>query len=670
MTEVVERLGINLQVKHMGKVRDTELYQSEDFAVISLDTVDLSPSEIKYGAVELVTTPTGQYYLVRGQDTTLHIPGEAFLLGNRSFGFVPSASYHLPATESSSLLIAHYNPQNIAAGMVGRLLVNRKGRSNTVQIGYSDVVPQRAADVANYLIKLYNEKIIRERTLMGQQTVGFIDERLGFVSRELFAVEASLSSLRQREGIVVDPSVRGSSYLEQLNTADMQLAELEVRKSLISEIRNQLQQLAGTYTPVSVASEVIQGALAQLINRYNALIFERDQRLEAATPENPIVATYDEQLRELSSNIQRSLSTLYRETEAHENRVRARISPIERSLNAIPDNERQVLQIMRQQQIKQNLFVFLMEKREEAAITIAAQIPNTRIIDPARPSFQAISPKPTQSYIMAIGLGLLLPGMFFFLREVFNTKVQQEKEVETRIHQTIVGRIAKSGKQDEIVVTRGNRSAVAEMFRLLRTNLTFLFPLKQTPVVLITSGISGEGKTYVSSNLGHAFALADKRTVMVGADMRKPRLYNAINTESKKSSRVGLSNYLIGKASYEDIVQPTNTENLFMIESGPIPPNPSELLLRPQIIELIDRLKQDFDVVIIDSPPVGLVTDALQLGDHVDLTLYVVKLGYTPKASLEVLREMAAPGKLPNVQVIINGVEFERGYGYGKGYYK
>lgn len=669
MAEVVETLGLNLKVTHKGKIRDTELYQVEDFTLLPLDTADLDTVAIRYGAVELITTPAGNYYLVQGHDTTSYIPEDTFLLGNRHFRFVPRAIYRLPAGENSSLLFAHYDPQNIAAGMLGRLSVQRKGKSNTIQVAYTDVVPQRAADVVNRLIELYNEKIIRERTLMGKQTVNFIDERLGFVSRELFAVEASLSSFRQQEGIVVEQSARGSSYLEQLNAVDAQLAELEVRKSLIGEIRTQLRQAAGTYTPVSASSEILDGSLSGLINRYNELIFERDQRLEVATRENPIVATYDEQLRELRASAQRSLRTLAQETDARADRLRARIAPIERSLSAIPENERQVLQIMRQQQIKQNLFVFLMEKREEAAITIAAQIPNTRIIDPARPSMVAISPRPTQSYIMALGLGLLLPAMFFFLREVFNTKVQQEKDVEKRVRQTIVGRIGKSPKQEDIVVTRGSHSAVAEMFRSLRTNLSFLFPPDHSPVILLTSGISGEGKTHITLNLGHTFALSDKRTVLVGADMRKPRLFNMTEGALKKSSsRLGLSNYLIEKASYEEIIQPTNTEKLFIIESGPIPPNPAELLLRPRTAELIDRLKQNFDVVIIDSPPVGLVTDALQLGKYIDLCLYVVKLDHTPKASLEVIREVAAPGKLPNVHIVVNGANVERGYGYG--YYR
>jgi capsular exopolysaccharide synthesis family protein len=667
MTEVVKELGLNLKITHLGKIRDTEFFRPKDFTVVPLDTIDLEPAEIRYGGVELLTTPLGRHYLVRGQDTTSYIPGNKFILGNRTFAFITRASYRPPLEESSSLYISHRDPENVAGGMLERLSVNRKGKSNTVQVSYVDVVPERAAEVVNQLIRIYNEKNIREGTLAGKQTVAFIDERLGLVSRELFAVEASLSSFRQREGVIVEQSVRGASYLEQLSAADAELSELEVRKSLIEEIRNQLQKTADTYTPVSVSSEIVDASLAVLINRYNELIFEHDQRLEVATSENPIVATYDEQLRELGASLQRSLRTMYQETNARADRLRLRIAPIEQSLGAIPDNERQILQIMRQQQIKQNLFVFLMEKREEAAITIAAQIPNTRIIDPARPSRRAVSPRPTQSYAMAVGLGLLLPAMFFFLREILDGRIQREAELKNRTSRNIIARIAKLSGKEEIAVGKDKRSAAAEMFRLLRTNLSFLFPLEGTPVVLVTSGVGGEGKTFISSNLSYTLAQGNKRTVLVGADMRKPRLFNATRDNDSKvtSSRVGLSNYLTGKAKYEEILQPTGNANLFIIESGPIPPNPAELLLRSQVTELIERLKQDFDVIIIDSPPVGLVSDALQLSSVVDVTLYVVKLGHTPKISLEVIDQVAAPGKLPNVQVVVNGVEFDRGYGYG-----
>jgi tyrosine-protein kinase Etk/Wzc len=670
MTEVVEKLGLNLKITHLGKIRDTEFFRPEDFAVVPLDTIDLEPAEIKYGGVELLSTPLGRHYLVRGQDTTAYISGDKFTLGNRAFAFITRASYRRPLEESSSLYISHHDPESVAGGMLGRLSVNRRGKSNTVQASYVDVVPERAAEVINQLIRIYNEKIIRERTLTGKQTIAFIDERLGFVSRELFAVEASLSSFRQREGVIVEQSVQGASYLEQLSAADAELSELEVRKSLIEEIRNQLQETADTYTPVSVSSEIIDGSLAARLNRYNELIFERDQRLEVATLDNPIVATYDEQLRELRASLQRSLLTMYQETDARADRLSARVAPIERSLNAIPENERQILQIMRQQQIKQNLFIFLMEKREEAAITIAAQIPNTRIIDRARPSRFAISPRPTQSYVMAIGLGLLLPAIFFFLREILDGRIQREAELKNWTSRNTIARIAKSSEKEEIVVGKGKHSAAAEMFRLLRTNLSFLFPSEGTPVVLVTSGISGEGKTFISSNLGHTLAQGNKRTVLVGADMRKPRLFNTARGNDNKatSSRIGLSNYLIGKVNYEKILQPTENANLFIIESGPIPPNPAELLLRSRVAELIERLKQDFDVIVIDSPPVGPVSDALQLSKFVDVTLYVVKLGYSPKISLEVIDEVAAPGKLPNVQVVVNGVDFDRGYNYGYKY--
>ena len=508
---------------------------------------------------------------------------------------------------------------------------------------------------------------------MGAQTLTFIDERLRFVTRELNRVESSLSGLREQENLAVDNSSRGTDYLTQLNAADAQLSELEVRRSLIEQLQNELS--TGEYKPISIVSEIIDGSLSQLVSRYNEVIFEREQRLETATAENPYVSTYSEQLNDLKQSLVRSLNTLYRETTERISRVEQRIRPIEEEIRKIPDEERRLLQILRQQQIKQNLFIYLMEKREEAAITVAAQVPNTRVIDPARPNTNPIFPKPNQNYFGAFALGLLIPGMYFFLREAFSTKIQLEKEVLRRTDRTVIGRIATTADKSGLVISSKNRSGIAELFRMLRTNLSFLLKPNSPSVVLFTSAVSGEGKTFIASNLAASLALAGRRTIIVGADMRKPRLFEIFteNGDEKHSRQLpGLSNYLIEEADYESIIQASNVENLSVIECGPIPPDPSELLLRPHITELFDRLRQDYDHIIIDAPPIGLVTDAQQLATYVDLSVYVIRLGYTPKTSIDVLNEAADKGRLPNLNVVLNGLQPKRDYGYGhsKGYYK
>ena len=669
MAKVVRELGLNLTITHQGNVRNTLIYKPQDFSIVSIDTVEIPEEDVVYGSVDILSTPDRGYFLIRNEiDTVAYSPGAPFEIGNKIYAFLVLDRDLDTATEDSRLRIKHSNPISVAGGMLSSLSAQQLKKSNTIQVVYNDIHPMRAADVVNTLLDTYNGQVLRERSLTGEQTVRFIDNRLEFVTRELYSVESSLSNLRQQEGIIVESSLRGSDYLSRLSTADAQLSELEVRRSLIEELQLQLTTGEEEFQPISVASEIIDGTLAQLVNKYNELIFEREQKLEAATVDNPTIVTFSEQLLELKRTLIRSINTLYRETSERVRKIESRIKPIEEEMQSIPDNERQLLQVQRQQQIKQDLFVYLMEKREEAAISVAAQVPNTRVVDPARPRATPINPKPTQNYAAAIGLALFLPALLIFLREAFNTKIQMEKDVSNRTRVPIIGRIASSSKGQAIVVSRENRSGAAEMFRILRTNLNFLRLKTDKPVMLLTSSVSGEGKTFVAANLGLTMALAKKKTVIVGADMRKPGLSDVPLLQANKkpsANQPGLSNFLIGEASYEDILERTDDDNLFVINSGPIPPDPSELLLQPAMEELIIKLREDFDVILIDAPPVGLVADALQLAPFVDVSLYVVRLGRTPKASLEVLDEMSGYDKLPKMRLVVNGLQPKRDYGYG-----
>ncbi len=677
VAEVVRELDLNLTVTHQGEIRNTLLYKPDEFTIVPIDTTEIPEEEIKYGSVEMVALPGGKQYLVTDTDSTRYAPGAPFTIGNRTFTFLVYGDFVDNIKEETRWIISHTSPIKVAGSILRQLNASQAGKSNTVNVSYKDINPYRAADVINTLFRLYTSQILDERSLNGEQAVAFIDGRLEQVTRDLYSVEASLAGLRQAEGLIVANDVRGSDYLTRLNTADEQLSDLEVRRSLIEDLR--LQLMSGTsddFPPLTVASEVLDGTLAQLVTEYNSLIFEREQKLEAATAISPNVVTFTEQLLQLKQSLARSLSTLSRETEERIRRVEERIRPIETQMAQIPDDERRLLQVERQRQVVQDLFVFLRQRREEAAITVAAQTPNTRIVDPALPNTNPVYPKPLYNYVGAFALAFLLPGLFFFLLEMFNTKVQMEKDAVRRTNVPIVGRIGRTSKKNQIVVRRSSRSGVAEMFRILRTNLSFQFKPDQTPVILLTSGVSGEGKTFVSSNLGYSLALGNRKTVLIGADMRKPRLYEAIMGGKPGSDRSletpGLSNFLNGEARYEDIIRPTDEQQLFLIESGPIPPDPSELLLRKETGELFERLRRDFDVVIVDAPPVGLVTDALQLKDYVDISLYVIRLGTTPKESLSVLNETSEEGKLPNMGIVLNGLQPKRdyGYGYAQGYYK
>ncbi len=672
MERVVDLLGLDISYVHRGSVRDIEIYQPESFALSPVDSLDMiTTPATEYGSVEVRFDNANTFSLIRYEgDTTSVRYGKSFPIGSRNFkltflGETPSQS------PEDIYQINVMNPTSLAQGYSGGLSVYQVERSGVVNLSFMDAIPEKARDILNALILVYEKQIVEQQSLTGGQTVKFIEERLDFVTEELYEVESNVASFKRSENMSVDLATQGANYLAQLNEADAQLSELQVRQELIEEIRRVLTEGDDNFEPLPLASEVISGMLADLIAEYNQTIFTRDQQLEAVTPSHPSMATFSEKLANLKRTILRSINSVLRETKERANKIEERIKPLEAQITRIPGNEQKLLQIMRQQEIKQNLFMFLLEKREEAALTVAAQIPNTRIIDRASSLPFPISPNKNMFYAFAFGLGLFIPGSFILLSTLLSKHLSTEKEITKSLPYPVIGRIIKTPVHHTVVVNKNTRSAVSEGFRLLRTNLGFMLPTQGSSVIMITSSVSGEGKSFIASNLAASLALTKKRVVVVGMDMRKPKLAEMVLNEKEKGTSVsGLSNYLIAKSSYEEVIKPTENERMFIIPSGPIPPNPAELLMENRMATLLDRLRQDFDIIILDAPPVGIVTDGLLMKDHIDICMFVTRIMVTPKKSTAYINELVEAGNMPRFSLVINGLDPKSTYGYGYGYYK
>ncbi len=674
MQRVVNLLGLDISYFHQGAVRNVEIYNSEHFGILPLDSLHsdgmIAPNKpVEYGSVMVRFDNQTSFSLIRYEgDTTSVRYDTPFEIGNRQF--IMAVSEDAPVLGDNAIYQVNVrNPAIVAKSYNNSLSVRQVESSGVLNLSITDPVPEKAKDILNALVAVYEQQIIEDQSQTGGQTLSFIEERLDYVTDELYEVESNVASFKQNANISVDLATQGSNYLTQMNQADAQLAELQVKRDLVEDVKRILTE-DDNYDPLPLASEVISGVLSEMIVKYNQLIYERDQRLEFVTESHPTVATFSEQLNNLKESLLRSVNSILRETNERVSKIEERIVPLQAQMNRMPANEQRLLQIMRQQEIKQNLFIFLMEKREEAAITIAAQTPNTRIIDRAASSPFPVSPNQTMIYLFALGVGLIIPGSTIFLRELLGTKLNTEKEVMKMLPYPVVGRIIKSKDHGSIVVTKSNRNGVAEAFRLLRTNLGFMLPADQPSVIMVTSSVSGEGKSFIATNLSAALALSKKRVVVIGMDMRKPKLASMVTNESDTKNKAGLSNYLIGQSSVEDIIEPTAHEGLFLISSGPLPPNPTELLMDARMANLIHRLRQEFDVIVLDAPPVGVVTDGLLMKDYVNVTLFMARLNVTPKKSIGYINEMIEAGKLPRVNLVINGINPKASYGYGYGYYE
>lgn len=671
MRRVVDTLGIHVQYFSEGRVKTSEVYPYED-QELAIELRKAEPGKLVYGGqlrIEPLPGTPGAFVVVQEGGDTLHRRfGETFLVGSVEYLIaLNDSTFHQSGVPH---IVRISNPESVAQGYAANLSVQQIGRSNVLSISLMDPIPDKAGNILNTLADVYGQSIIEDKNKVGMQTLRFIDERLRFVAEELYGVEKEVEQFKRGRNLPVALPVQAQAFLTEIANKDQVLAELDMRQSLLLSIEQFFATDTNYLKPLPVASEIISGELAAVVKNYNELAVRRRNLLDSATPDNPAARSGIRLLDELRQSILLSVGTLRRETADRQRQMRAQITPLETQMELMPRNERELIQIMRQQQIKENLFLFLLQKREETALSVAAQVGNSRVIDRAA-NAGLIAPKRFQTFLFAGLAGLILPALFFYLLTLFRNTLDSEADLKQLTAIPFLGSIALRGKKDPVVVRPGSRSAISEMFRLLRTNLQFVLGDEKSPVVLVTSGVSGEGKTFISANLGMTMALSGKRTVVIGLDLRKPKLGQYLGDDAPAH---GITHYLIGQADTDSIiVQSPLSEHLFYIPTGPLPPNPAELILNGKLETLFQELRQRFDFIVVDTAPVGLVADAMLLTPFVSATLCVARVGRTDKNLVRFVDQLNREGKLRHPAFVLNGVKKGKGYGgygYGYGYYQ
>ena len=542
--------------------------------------------------------------------------------------------------------------------------------SDILTLSLEDEAPQRAIDFINQLIAIYNQSIVKEKRAVAENTLQFIEERLQYITKELYEVEKKAERYMTRNEVPIELESSSTFYLDEISNSDKVIAELKFQQSFIKNLQAYLSKPENTYNFLSSLPEIGEASgFSATIQQYNDLLANREKLLLAANPENPQVLLIEEQINSLRGSVLASLSQINNDLQNRITQMQERVDPIVKRLNNIPKNQRELLQIMRQQQIKQSLFLFLLEKREETGLTLAAQVADTRVINPPT-NLELVSPKKVGILVGASFLGLFFSLMILTFLEIFRNTVNGQEDIKQVTSTPILGAIAESKKEDKIVVKKGKRSALAEMFRLLRTNLQFMYPtVKEKGLkVLVTSSSSGEGKTFISVNLGASMALSGEDTLLIGFDLRKPKLSAYLGEEEGKLR--GVSNYLAGMVDnpLDLVLRVPDFENLYYIGSGPIPPDPADMIIREKTTTLFQKLSERFKYIVIDSPPVGLVTDAFLLGQFADVSLYISRQGVTHKEQLKIIDDIYKGKKLPRPSIVLNGAKAGKGYGYGYGY--
>ena len=537
--------------------------------------------------------------------------------------------------------------------------------ASVLSISLVDPVPEKGQNIIDKLVEVYNKEAVEDKNQIAANTIEFIDERLKFLTTELSGVEKDVEQYKQQNELT-DVSSEAKLYLERASEYNKQLAEFEIQLDILNSIETYLKKQEGQFGLVPSTLNIQDPVLLGLISRFNELQLDRERMLRTSQPNNPLVRNMDEQLENLRLNIVENLQNIQSGLMITRKNLKASSAQFENRIQKVPSIERELLEINRQQGIKEGLYLYLLQKREEAALSLAATVSNSRVIDSAMTGDKPVEPKKKLIYLLALLLGLGVPFAGLYVQDLLNDKVQEVKDVEKATTTPVLGEIAHKRTDDFLVVTRESKSPVAELFRLIRANLQFATAGKENKVILVTSSMSGEGKTFFSLNLAATLVLSGKKVIVLDFDFRKPGLTRNMQLQQD----LGITNYLINEEIIiEEIVQESPVlPGLFVVASGPVPPNPAELMLLPKIGELIDVLKNKFDFVIIDTSPVGQVADALSLSPYVNSSLYLVRYNYTNKDQLKIIDDIYKNKKLDYPMIVLNDARKENTYGYGYGY--
>jgi capsular exopolysaccharide synthesis family protein len=619
-------------------------------------------------------------YPINNSKFQLSNAGTKAILGEFYFGQTiqtPEGKLRFNSTKyfNSSLLNKPFKvnilPIEIAANLYLKNLevspVNKT--ASVLNISLKCPIPIKAVEIVNRIIKQHDLEEIEDKDIVSKNTSEFISERIKFISQELGEVESDVENYKKNNKLT-DITSESELFLQSGNESEKKIIELGSQLKLVEFM---LEDLTKRNNPMQLIPSNLglqDMSIANLISEYNKIILESGRMVKNSGVKNPLVENYQKQISELKTSIKESLENLKNTLEINIAELNKRESLINNRIASVPKFEREFRNIFRQQQIKETLYLYLLQKREETNITLAGKVSNTKIIDPAFSSGAMISPKKNVVYSSMFFLGFILPFIVIYIKDLLDTKVQSKLDLDKyRIPQ--LGDIPISDGSNPFI-NQDNNSVHSEYYRSLRTNVRFLCEAStnKSKVVFITSTISKEGKTYISINLSTSFALSDKKTLLIGFDLRHPKIAEYLNLNEKK----GITNFLIDKSSrIEDFIIKKNDDNLLfdVLLSGPIPPNPSELLMHKKIEAIFNYARENYDYIVVDTAPVGLVADTLLLSEFADCSVYVVKANYLDKRMLQIANDLNKSKRLKNIAFLLNGRDIESisyGYGYGYGY--
>lgn len=673
LKKVVTDLDLYISYTLPGTFRPTELYKQSPVKVwvtpeeaerLGSAQVDLHFQQNKLHEVTITHNSQEWKKTIESLPTVFSTPAGVF-----SFSAADSLQQVSETPELIQVTVT--SPNSTAASYRGRLSVSSGNRSTTIaQLSITDSQVARGTDFLNKLVELYNEEGNNDKNEVAAKTAEFIDERINIINHELGTTESELASFKQRAGVVDIASDASQAAGEQANY-ERAYAENEVQLSLMNHLKNHILSTENQYEVIPANIGLTNGDLNTVVERYNEMLIERKRLLRTSHEDNPAVQSLNASIEVMRNSVMAAIQTAEKGLQINRQALKTQTRKFAGKVSDAPVQEKEYLSMSRQQEIQANLYLMLLQKREENNITLASTANNARVIDEPLGGGQ-VSPQSSQIYMMALVLGLGFPVGILFLWGLLQFKIKTRADVERITKLPIIGDIplTEEAKKNAIVVRENRNELMEEIFRSVRTNVQYMLSEGQK-VILFTSTTSGEGKSFSAGNLACSFAFMGKKVVIVGLDIRKPGLNKVFQLSHKG---VGISQYL-ADPQHTDLLslcqKSTISDNLYILPGGEIPPNPTELVARPALDQAMSILREHFDYVILDTAPIGMVTDTQLIARVADLSVYICRSNYTIKSEFKLVNALKEEGKLPHPCVVINGIDMDKRetgsyYGYGK----
>lgn len=677
ITKVVEELNLNVRYFVSGHLKEQEIYFdppinlnfiASDSVIKVIDTT-LYLSITDANNFKLFKKDSKKLFVLNEGEGTDYSFGEVIKTGYGDLIITPNIGKY--GTENESHIKVDIKPIDIVVESYKKKIDIRNTKSsNVLTLSLNENIRDKAKIILNKVIEKYNEDAVYDKEQIVKITSDFINNRLEIVSNELEKVDLTAEGLK-KDNRLTDLASQSNIFLQSEKENETKLINASNQLQLIDYMNGYISENNPDSDLLPVNIGISDNSVSESTKRYNDLVLQRDRILRNSSDKNPIVVNLNIQIKSIKDNINQSLNSLKSSTQITVNSLKREDERISSLIFATPRKERQFRDITRQQSIKESLYLYLLEKREETAITLGMSSPNAKIVESAYTSILPMSPKKNIVYLAALILGLFLPIGFIYLRDLLDTKVHTKEDVAERVKAPFIGDIPKSSsKKSKRIISKIDYSPKAEAFRMIRTNLSFMLKSivngERSKTIFVTSTTAQEGKSHTSVNLAISLSYSEKKVLLVETDIRVPKVEDYLKVKSKK----GLTDYISDPSvTLKDVILSVDDNKyLDVISSGTIPPNPAELLMSDRVNFMFEKIKRDYDYIIVDTAAVGLVTDTLLISHFADMFIYVISADSLDKRKLHIAKAMFEEKRLPNMTILLNSTSRKNGYGYGYGY--